>query len=159
MELLPFGGYCTADCERQFNEGDRVTLTANALHKGDKFLGWQGDCSISRDEVCQVTLSGDQIITVRFYNKPALYWLLIVLGTSGALLAGAAMMWRRRRHQRTHHLSTGHEHMPVVMLSPADARPDALHHKPHSAAHKTSKKTSAHKSKPTHKKPAGKPGK
>lgn len=68
MASSPVGVDCGTTCGAPFPSGQVVTLTATPA-SGSVFAGWSGACTGSA-QTCEVTLIGDQSVTVTFRAKP-----------------------------------------------------------------------------------------
>jgi hypothetical protein len=58
---------CGAECEKEFDEGTKVTLSQSA-DPGSEFVAWSGACTGSG--ACEVTMSATKEVTAEFKLKP-----------------------------------------------------------------------------------------
>ncbi len=66
----PEGIDCGADCGQDFDEGTKVTLTANPV-AGSTFTGFTGGGCTGAATTCEVTMSQAQSMTAAFAKKPS----------------------------------------------------------------------------------------
>ena len=66
----PAGIDCGADCDQDYDEGTKVTLTANAV-AGSTFTGFTGGGCAGAAATCEVTMSQAQSVTAAFAKKPS----------------------------------------------------------------------------------------
>lgn len=70
---------CPSKCSVETNEGDKVTLTADAA-PGSKFKEWSGACS-GTETTCKVTMTEAKSVTATFETEPRRELRVEVLGT------------------------------------------------------------------------------
>ncbi|WP_300319045.1 M12 family metallo-peptidase [Idiomarina sp.] len=58
---------CSGSCSKDFDEGEQVTVTADAL-AGFSITGWQGDCTSSQNQ-CSLETTGLHTLTVEFEEQ------------------------------------------------------------------------------------------
>ena len=73
----PAGIDCGVECEAEFEEGETVTLTAEAS-LGSEFVEWEGCDEEPSAEECEVTIEGDRVVVAVFEPEPASEFALTV---------------------------------------------------------------------------------
>jgi hypothetical protein len=67
VKSSPAGVECGGDCEQEYEEGVKVTLTPTAA-SGSTFTGWTGACTGT--SACEVTMSAAKSVGAKFDPKP-----------------------------------------------------------------------------------------
>lgn len=67
----PAGIACGSDCQEDYTEGTKVTLTATP-QDGWYFQSWEGDCDSTDGKVCVLTMAAPSSVTAHFTQEPEL---------------------------------------------------------------------------------------